>query len=214
MKKVLVINTSARTAGSKSRKLTEMFTESWERTHDRPEIRFRELGTGDVPHISGEWLTAAFKPAAARSEEENGLLARSDIYISELREADVIVLGAPMYNWSVPSTLKAWLDHVMRINETFRADPARAPHPYIGLLKNKTLILLLTRGNDGYEKGEHSEHMNFQSTYLETVFNIMGITDIHTIAVNGASLGAEMLESSIDRARQAINRLVKGELIL
>ena len=213
MKKVLVINASARIAKSHSRELTEMFTDAWTHIHDNPVITSRELGDGDVPHISGAWVAAAFKPAPARSVEENRMLETSDIYISELRNADVIVLGAPMYNWSVPSTLKAYVDHIMRVNETFRVDPTGQPGPYVGLLENKTLVLLLSRGLEGYEKGGDNEHMDFQSAYLKTVFNVMGVTRIHTVAVNGVSLGAERLKDTIDAARQAINDLVKGELI-
>ena len=73
-------------------------------------VRYRELGNADVPHINERWNEAAFQPAATRSAEDIEVLKTSDEYVSELQEADVIVLGAPMYNWSIPSYLKAYID--------------------------------------------------------------------------------------------------------
>ncbi|WP_295721553.1 NAD(P)H-dependent oxidoreductase [Mucilaginibacter sp.] len=212
MKKVLVINSSARALRSHSRKLTEVFIDHWKTIHTDPIINFRELGSTDVPHINENWIAAAFKPAAARSEEEIEALKTSDTYISELREADVIVLASPMYNWSIPSALKAYIDQVLRVNETWKFNPANMQNPYIGLLENKTLFLLLSRGAQGYEKGEYNEHMNFQSNYLKTVFNIIGISNIHVIAINGESFAPEDFKKSIDTSHQNIKDLIEMEL--
>jgi FMN-dependent NADH-azoreductase len=213
MKKVLVINSSARALRSHSRKLTEVFIDHWKTIHTDPIINFRELGSTDVPHINENWIAAAFKPAAARSEEEIEALKTSDTYISELREADVIVLASPMYNWSIPSALKAYIDQVLRVNETWKFNPANMQNPYIGLLENKTLFLLLSRGAQGYEKGEYNEHMNFQSNYLKTVFNIIGISNIHVIAINGESFAPEDFKKSIDTSHQNIKDLIEMELV-
>lgn len=213
MKKVLVINSSARALRSHSRKLTEVFIDHWKTIHTDPIINFRELGSTDVPHINENWIAAAFKPAAARSEEEIEALKTSDTYISELREADVIVLASPMYNWSIPSALKAYIDQVLRVNETWKFNPANMQNPYIGLLENKTLFLLLSRGAQGYEKGEYNEHMNFQSAYLKTVFNIIGISNIHVIAINGESFAPEDFKKSIDTSHQNIKDLIEMELV-
>ena len=204
MKKVLVINSSARSLSSQSRKLTEAFMDHWKNIHTNPIITIRELGNTDVPHINESWIAAAFKPEATRSEEEIEALKTSDVYISELKEADVIVLGSPMYNWSVPSALKAYIDQIVRVNETWKFNSANMQNPYIGLLENKTLFLLLSRGSEGYEKGGFNEHMDFQSNYLKTVFNIMGITNIHMVSVNGGSSDAEKLKKSIDLSHQNI----------
>lgn len=213
MKKVLVINSSARALRSHSRKLTEVFVDHWKSIHTDPIISFRELGNADVPHVNEKWIAAAFKPEAARSEEEIEALKTSDAYISELREADVIVLGAPMYNWSIPSVLKAYIDQIVRVNETFKFNPANAQDPYTGLLENKTLFLLLSRGEPGYEKGDYNEHMNFQSTYLKTVFNIIGISNIHVVAINGLSYGPEKHKKSIDTSHQDVRDLIEKELM-
>jgi FMN-dependent NADH-azoreductase len=213
MKKVLVINSSARALNSQSRKLTEVFIDHWKSIHVNPTINYRELGNADVPHINDNWIAAAFKPEATRSEDEIEALKISNVYIAELREADVIVLGSPMYNWSIPSSLKAYIDQILRVNETWKLNPANMQNPYIGLLENKTLFLLLSRGAQGYEKGEYNEHMNFQSTYLKTVFNIIGISNIHVIAINGESFNVEKFKKSIDTSYQNIKDLIEMDLL-
>ncbi|MCF0069524.1 NAD(P)H-dependent oxidoreductase [Dyadobacter sp. CY261] len=212
MKKLLVINASARMQRSHSREMTATFVENWKERQPDSVIAFRELGTINVPHMTGEWISAAFKPAASRTEADVLALGTSDIFVSELKEADVIVIGAPMYNWSIPSPLKAYIDQVMRIHETWKPNPADKTHPYTGLLQNKTLVLLLARGAAGYEPGEYNEHMNFQSTYLKTVFNIMGIKDIHVISINGASTPSDELTSAIDNSKREIRTFIDRHL--
>jgi FMN-dependent NADH-azoreductase len=213
MKKVLVINASARINNSKSRLLTKAFVDRWQNIHSNPIISFRDLGTADVPHVDEKWITAAFKPGSVRTAEDIQALETSDTYISELREADIIVLGSPMYNWSIPGTLKAYIDQVLRVNETWKHNRGNKEQPYIGLLENKTLVLLLSRGSRGYEKGEPNEHMNFQSTYLKTVFNIIGISDIHMIAIEGETQDKEQLQQSIDTSLENIKMLIERNLI-
>ncbi|WP_206106663.1 NAD(P)H-dependent oxidoreductase [Ilyomonas limi] len=118
-----------------------------------------------------------------------------------------------MYNWSIPSTLKAYIDQILRVNETFKPDRANIQHPYVGLLEDKVLFLLLSRGSQGYEKGEYNERINFQSTYLKMVFNVIGISNIHVISVNGTSLDPENLKISMDTAQQNIRALIDTELV-
>lgn len=209
MKKILVINASARTQHSHSRKLTEVFTEDWLRLHSDSEIRYRELGNANVPHVSEAWILANLKPKTARTAEDHELLATSDAYIAELRNADLIVLGTPMYNWSIPSTLKAYIDQIMRLNETFKIDPGNGQQPYIGLLENKTVLLLVARGSQGYETGEPNAHLNFQTTYLQTVLNMMGIHNVHVVAVSGTSLDKGVLEKTIEQAHRQVKAVIE-----
>ena len=170
------------------------------------------MGNADVPHINEDWIAAAFTPETTRSEAQIATLKLSDTYIAELKEADVIVLGSPMYNWSIPSALKAYIDQIVRVNKTFTFNRADVHNPYTGLLENKALFLLLSRGESGYGKGDYNEHMDFQSHYLKTVFNIMGISNIHVITINGVSYGPEKLKKSIDTSHQDIKDLVEVEL--
>ncbi|OQP48027.1 NAD(P)H dehydrogenase [Niastella yeongjuensis] len=212
MKKLLVINASARKAHSHSRTLTEVFTNYWSKKHPDAVINLRELGNANVPHVTEDWIAANLKPVAARTDREKEVLGTSDTYIAELREADIIVLGTPMYNWSIPSTVKAYIDQVMRLNETFRINPFNPAEPYVGLLQHKSLVLLVARGSQGYETGEPNARLNFQTTYLKTVFNMMGIDDIHMVAVDGTSLNKEVLLATVDRAHQQVRSLIEDVL--
>lgn len=213
MKKILVINSSARTLNSQSRKLTEVFVDHWTSLQHNSDITFRELGNENIPHINENWISAAFKPETARSEEEKEALKTSDLYIAELHQADIIVVGTPMYNWSVPSALKAYIDQVVRVNETWKLNPGNYENPYIGLLENKTVYLLVSRGAQGYEKGGYNEHMNYQTNYLKTVFNVMGIYNIHLVAIDGATLDPENLKQTIENSHQKVKSLVEKELL-
>ena len=96
MKKVLIVNASARMLDSKTRGLTAVFAENWNFAGVKPEITYRELGITSVSHVSEAWIAATLKPAGNRSDAENTLLAESNNYIAELKEADIIVLGTPM----------------------------------------------------------------------------------------------------------------------
>lgn len=212
MKKILVINCSAKKENSYSRGLTEVFTNIWTNTHREEIITFRELGNVDIPHITDQWISAAFKPKAARSEKEIESLKLSDSYIAELQHADIILLATPMYNWSIPSCLKAYIDQIVRINETWKINSADYNNPYIGLLKNKTVYLLLARGAQGYEKGECNEHLNYQSTYLKTVFNIIGVNNIHTITIERPINNEEELKKVVETTHEKLRDWARIEL--
>lgn len=214
MKKLLIINASARILRSHSRALTDTFVQYWEDAFPESHITFRELGTANVPHMTEHWISAAFKPQALRTEEDLQVLEASTSYVSELHNADVIVIGSPMYNWSIPSPLKAYIDQIMRINETWRPNPSDQRNPYLGLLRNKTLVLLLSRGSAGYEEGGYNHHMNYQSTYLKTVFHIMGIQEIQVIAIDGASAESGSLAKAIEQAHRQIKEFINSNLQL
>ncbi|PWB27307.1 FMN-dependent NADH-azoreductase [Flavobacterium sp. HTF] len=213
MKKILVINASARGERSHSRRLTDVFVEYYKECKPESPIKFRDLGTSNIPHINEKWIAGAFKPEGERTIEETEALKFSAELIKELKNADVIVLGSPMYNWSVPSVLKAYIDQVLRVNETWEVNREDQKNPYIGLLKNKSLYLLLSRGAQGYEKGGYNEHMNFQSDYLKTVFNIIGITDIEEVSVNGEAFGSEEFELARKNSKARIKELIKTQLL-
>jgi len=210
VKKLLVINASARKEHSHSRTLTDVFINHWTSAQQDVGIQLRELGSTHVPHLSEEWIIANQTPASNRTEKHKEVLSASDAYIKELREADVIVLGTPMYNWSIPSSLKAYIDQVLRLNETFKINTADPAKPYTGLLQNKKLVLLVATGIQGYEPGQPNAHLNFQTTYLETVFGMMGIEDIHVVRISGTSLDKEALKGNIEQAYQQVRSFVKA----
>lgn len=207
MGRVLVINASARKDRSLSRYLTEVFIEKWKGKNPEDSVFHREVGRENIPHVSEAWIAGAFKPAALRTAEDFAALEFSNKLIGELKEADVIVLGTPMYNWSIPSALKAYFDQVLRVNETVLIN-LKDESPYTGLLKNKKAYLFLVRGNAGYEHGEYLQHLNFQSEYLKTVFRIMGIDDVEVVILNGAAHGEEELAITLAAAQVKISELI------
>jgi FMN-dependent NADH-azoreductase len=212
LQNVLVINSSARSIGSKSRKLAETFINHWKEKHLNAKIQIRELGNQIIPHITEQWISAAFKPLENRTQEELNSLKSSDEYIKELKDADVIVVASPMYNWSIPSSLKAYIDQVVRVNETWKYNPNDVQNPYIGLLENKKVVLLLTRGSQGYEKGGYNQHIDFQTNYLKWVFNVIGISDIHVINIDGEANNQEEYSLNIDIAHQKTIDLIETKL--
>jgi FMN-dependent NADH-azoreductase len=214
MKNLLIINASPRLERSVTRMLTQLFADKWVEANPNHIICHREVGREPIPHVSELWISAAFKPAGARTQAEIDVLKTSDRYIAELKAADVIVLGTPMYNWSIPSVLKAYLDQVIRANETVKMRPDDPCNPYRGLLKDKKVYLLFSRGNAGYEKGEYYAHMNFQTEYLKTVFRIMGLTDIEEAALNGSAFDPELYEQAKKDVYHKIAEMAANEKII
>jgi len=205
MSKVLIINASARKERSISRYMTNVFAELWEQRHPGDTINYREVGQENIPHVTDKWIAGAFKPSELRNAEDLEALTLSDQLVAELKDADVIVIGTPMYNWSIPSALKAYIDQVLRINETVLIRKDDIKNPYTGLLKDKNVFLLMVRGNLGYDPGDFYEHMDFQTKYLKTVFGIMGIDDVQHVALNGVGLGDDSLALAREKVEQLLN---------
>lgn len=196
MKNIIIINASSKVDGSYSRKLANHFEKSWLNKNPEDKIKHRDIGIDHIPHITDEWISGAFKPEDARSATEKEALSLSDILVQELQHSDIIVIATPMYNWSIPSTLKAYIDQVIRSNETLGIDPTKPEDPYVGLVKNKKGYLLLVRGGGGYDHGEFNEHMEFQKSYLKKVLNTIGIKEVETITMNLSAMGPEIAEKS------------------
>lgn len=204
MCKILIINASARNERSLSRRLTDVFIVHWKERYPNDSIIYRNVGQENIPHVTEKWIAAAFKPAELRGTEDHEALKVSNQLVAELKDADVIVLGTPMYNWSIPSALKAYIDQVLRVNETILVNKDNPENPYKGLLNDKKAYLLMVRGNAGYDPGEFYEHMDFQTNYLKTVFRIMGVEDIEHISLNGVDLGKNSLEVASENIKKLI----------
>lgn len=205
MKKVLIINASARKERSISRYMTKVFVELWKEKYPNDIIFDREIGQENIPHVTEKWIAGAFKPSELRNEEEHEALKLSQELVAELKVVDVVVVGTPMYNWSVPSALKAYIDQILRVNETVLVSGDDIKNPYTGLLKNKSAYLLMVRGNLGYDPGEFYEHMDFQTKYLKTVFSILGINDVKHVSVNGVALKENTLALAREKVEQLFN---------
>jgi FMN-dependent NADH-azoreductase len=180
MPTLLKIDSSPMGERSVSRKLTAEFAKTWVEAHPGGTVVSRDLTTLDIPVVKGDWVAAAYTPEDARTGEQKKVLAVSDLLIAELQNADEYVIGVPMHNFSIPSTLKLWIDQAVRIGKTIAYSATGAE----GLLKGKKVTLLLASGGV-YEQGSGREAFNFVTPYLRTIFGFMGITDVHFIAAGG-----------------------------
>ncbi|NQD91257.1 FMN-dependent NADH-azoreductase [Pseudomonas sp. CrR25] len=192
MSQVLVIESSARQQGSISRQLTEQFIARWQAANPADRIQVRDLAVEQVPHLDANLLGGWMTPADQQSEAEQAALALSNRLTEEVLAADVLVLAAPMYNFTIPSTLKAWLDHVLRAGVTFKYTES-GPQ---GLLSGKRAFVLTARG--GIYAGSSMDH---QEPYLRQALAFIGIHDVSFIHAEGLNLGGEFLEKGMAAAK-------------
>ncbi|MGO3707062.1 MAG: FMN-dependent NADH-azoreductase [Mesonia hippocampi] len=209
-KNILIINASARIKNATSRKLTYVFEKRRKQVNPTDYFVHRDVAQYPIPHISEQWIESAFTSKKDRTKAQQESLKLSDILITELKRTDLVVLATPMYNWSIPSALKAYIDQILRMNETLKINPSTPKNPYKGLLKNKKAILILVRGGKGYSKGDFYEHMDFQTQYLKTVFNIIGIEDLKVITVNGLDISTKESKSAYNEAYKIVQNLAES----
>jgi FMN-dependent NADH-azoreductase len=169
--KLLQIDSSAR-AGSVTRRLTSRFADEWKQSHPDGEVIHRDLSTTALPLITDDWSATQIDPSKLSPSQRN-YLATSDALIEELLGADMIVIGAPMYNFAIPSVLKAWIDQIVRVGKTV----AYGSHGPQGLLGNTKVIVITARGG-AYEKGSPRENFDFQEPYLRHIFGFVGLTNV------------------------------------
>ena len=198
MSNVLIIESSARQQDSISRQLTQQFISQWQVAHPADTITVRDVALNPVPHLDANLLGGWMKPAEQRNDDEQVSLDRSNELTDELLAADVLVMAAPMYNFAIPSTLKAWLDHVLRAGVTFKYTDT-GPQ---GLLTGKKAYVLTARG--GLYAGSTTDH---QEPYLRQVMAFIGIHDVAFIHAEGMNLGGDFQEKGLNQARSRISEI-------
>lgn len=187
--RVLEISASGRRDGSASRRLSRELAHVIARRHETSEITRRDLADG-VPFVDSGWIDAAFTPADERSEAQRAALAESDRLVDEIFEADVLVIGTPMYNFGPPAALKAWIDMIARAGLTFRYTQ-EGP---VGLVNGKKAYVVVATG--GVAVGSDAD---FLTPWLRLMLNFIGITDIEFIA-------ADRLQADAGDALEAARR--------
>jgi FMN-dependent NADH-azoreductase len=191
---ILRIDSSANTETSVTRDLTDRIVE----TLGDSEVITRDLARSPLPQITHTWAVARAVPEADRSDEQKRALVQSDELVSELMQADTIVFGLPVYNFSVPASLKAWIDLVARVGVTFRYTE-NGPE---GLVTGKRVILALASG--GTPVGSD---MDFASTYMRRVLGFMGMTEVEIVAADALAIDAE---GTLAKAKKEIAELPKA----
>jgi FMN-dependent NADH-azoreductase len=188
--------------------LTQEFVEQWKRNNPNTQITYRDIGRNPIPHIDEHWIAAAFTPPEHHTPQLRAAIQLSDQLVDEFLAADIYVMGIPMYNFSVPSGFKAYIDQIVRVGRTFDFAPEDADSPYKPLVLGKKMVVITARGASGYGIGERYESMNYQDPYLRTVFGFLGITDISFITVENDETGGQRLAESIAQARSQVAELV------
>jgi FMN-dependent NADH-azoreductase len=182
MKTILKITSSARGPLSNSNKLVVKIVEELQQQHPDADVIERNLVSKTYPHLEESHLAAFFAPAEDNSPATLEAVSHSDEAIAEINKADVIVIGVPIYNFNIPSALKAWIDHIVRAQKTFSYGSG---HPE-GLVKGKKVFLAVASGGI-YSEGPLA-WMSYAEPYLKTILGFIGIDDVTIFRVEGVNV--------------------------
>jgi FMN-dependent NADH-azoreductase len=205
MASILHIDSSPRGERSKSRKLAKKFIDAWQDLHPDDLIIYRDLRQTPVPHVTEDWIAASFTAPEALTSEMAELLKFSDELVDEFLAADRCVFSVPMYNFSIPSNFKAYIDQVVRVGRTFMEENGQVK----GLANGKKVLFITSRGVE-FEAGSPYEGWDSQEPALRYAFQYMGVTDIQFIHANGLDMGDEARKRGLDEAQSKIQELVNG----
>ena len=194
MKTLLRIDTSLRREGSYSRTMGDYFVSQWNRKNPKGKIVVRDLQKQPVPHLDQTVVDAFFAPQFNQEK-----LTLSDALIHELKASDEILITCPMYNFQMPSSLKAYIDHVVRVNETFKYTAAG----YQGLVHNKKVYLITTRGG----KKPASDYNDSFENYLVNILGFIGIQDTTSLCIDG-TVDMEYAGDVVARTKIKIDELI------
>jgi FMN-dependent NADH-azoreductase len=195
---LLQINTSIHSEGGQSSQLAARFVQAFREHHPEAHIVRRDLAIESVPHLSAERFGAFLSKAAERTEAQRAVIEYSDALITELRQADVIVLGLPMYNFGVPSQLKAYFDHIARAGETFRY----TDKGHVGLLTGKKAYIFAARG------GQYAgTALDTQTSYVRDFLRFIGIEQIEFVYAEGLAMSADAKAAGLAKASLQIEQL-------
>ena len=199
MKTLLQISSGIGSSNGISAQLAEEYSQQWLARNPDGRIVKRDLAVESVPHLTAERFQAFATPQMQRTPEQQVIAQYSDSLIAEVIAADVIVFAVPMYNFSVPSTLRAYFDHIARAGITFKYT-ANGPE---GLVKGKQAYVFITRG------GVHAESADTQTPYIRQFLGFIGITNVEFVHAEGMALGDSARDESLRNARQEIESLLE-----
>jgi FMN-dependent NADH-azoreductase len=198
MKTLLQVNASLFSNNGESSRLADKFVAQWRKANPDARVIVRDLAADPVPHLTAERFLSFLAKPEERTDAQREIAGYSDALIAELETADTIVLGLPMYNYGVPSTLKAYFDHIARAGKTFRYTE-KGPQ---GLLKNKQVLVFATRG--GLHVGTPQDT---ETTYVRDFLRFIGIEDVEFVYAEGLAYGDAAKAESLRKADIAIGAL-------
>lgn len=203
MARLLRIDASSRVHGSHSLEVADYFQNQWLQQHHDDEVVVRSLRRDPVPNIEDATITGFYTPSTEHDADLQAATALSDQLIGELMSSDILLISTPMYNFSVPSALKAWIDQIVRIGYTFDFDPESG---FKGLVQGKRAVVVTATG--AVFSNPAMSAFNFLDPYLRTLLGFLGITDSHFIAVEGTTTDEAAMEKSKRIARESVDQLV------
>jgi FMN-dependent NADH-azoreductase len=202
--KLLEVQSSVRLGQSISRALSHEFIQIWQAFYPAGQHKQRDVGLNPPAHPTELWTNANYVSPDSRTSEMEAALTESEQLIEELLWADRLVFGVPMYNFSVPSTFKAYVDNIVRVNRTFAFDPEN--FTFQGLATNKK-ALVITPSARNFAPDTPMGIMNFCETYLRSILGFIGIEDITIVAVPNQFMPDETRQQGVEQARERLINL-------
>ncbi len=187
--KLLRIDASSRVEHSDSRKITDQFVIQWQKNNPEGMVTVRDIIQSPIPHIQQKTIEGFYTPQDQFNQELAEATLLSDTLIKELKETDILLISTPMYNFGVPSALKAWIDHIVRINATFGVSEEGA---FYGIIENVKAYIITAAG--AVYQSDEMKGFNFLQPYLQTVLGLIGITDVTFIPLEGTTMDVETFE--------------------
>lgn len=198
MNTLLQLNSSIFSSGGQSSQLADQFVAAWLDNHQDTRVIVRDLAQEPLPHLDAQRVSAFFVQPQARTPEQQRFVAESDALIDEIRRAQIIVIGLPMYNFGIPSTLKAYFDQIARAGVTFRYGE-KGPE---GLLTGKKAYIFATRG--GMYAGTQ---LDSQTDYVRNFLAFLGIADVEFVYAEGLNMSETNKDATLAEARQLLVEL-------
>ena len=198
MSTLLQINSSVFSAGGQSSQLADHYVSVWKKNNPGAKVVLRDLAADAIPHLGGATVGAFFTPADKRTDEQLAAIALSDALVAEIQAAETIVIGAPMYNFGIPSVLKSYFDHIARAGLTFKYTE-QGP---VGLLTGKKAVVFSTRG--GLYAGTPNDS---ETPFVRQFLGFLGIADVSFIYAEGLAYGEDKKAEAMQAARAEIEAL-------
>ena len=204
MKTLLCIMSSARKNRSISRLLADRFVNNWRIIHPDGKVIIRDVGCEPPSAISEAWIEAAFTPEKEHTETNKQILIKSNLFLQEIYDADEIVIATPMYNFGMPSQLKAYFDQIIRIGKSFEIIQDNE-NPYKGLIMDKQTTIIIVAGNGDLLRGGVLEFLDFLEPHIQALLNFIGITSLKFIRVGYAESKDDRFVESLELANSEID---------
>jgi FMN-dependent NADH-azoreductase len=195
MKTILHLSCSPRGQAAESDRLSRAVIDHLRRSHSGAVVVERVIGGGEIPPIDGDY---ALSQQSARDVSSAGSMAQSEVLVRELESADVVVIGTPMHNLTVPAALKLWIDHVVRARRTFNSTPAGK----VGALADRPVFVAISSG--GRFSGDRARQPDFLTPYLRAVLEMIGLRDLTFFSVQGVGAGPDAVAEGRVLAEQAM----------